>query len=539
MIVSDLLSGLRDSLLLFISASGGRALRRLRQAWGKEGAKDPWLVTWLFDLTRDRFAEVIDDKTWVDLELDRVFTCADCAITPLGSQFLYRKFRTPVADTSQLDAEYATCCALREDAAAREQIQLKLLGLSADSNAHICGILFGQEPEKLRFAPLILLASAVSLACLALALLNHSLWWIFAIVVGVNFFLMMFLGHHAHDAYMAIQGAGRMVQVAGRLARMADATRLPDLTKLREVLVRCPELKRSFGFINVARGDSLVASLLFYLNLVFLLDLVLATFMAKWLHARRAPLREVFELVGALDASIAIASLMERLPAHCRPTVTSDQAIHLTDAYHPLIGKPVANSIHLDGRSALVVGTNMAGKTTFIKMVGANIVLGRTLGACFAASAVIPDAPVMAAVRAEHSIQSGKSHFFAEIERILSFVRLAGRARRGVFLLDEPFRGTNTRERIAIARAVLAEIGAHAQVLATTHDVELQQLLGDRFMMFHFTEDPDLPEVFDYRLRPGASGSRNAIRLLEKIGFPPSVVAEARRTASQASRTPF
>jgi DNA mismatch repair ATPase MutS len=251
------------------------------------------------------------------------------------------------------------------------------------------------------------------------------------------------------------------------------------------------------------------------------------------LRALRAPLREVFELVGALDASIAVVSWMERLPAHCKPAITSAPTIQLADAYHPLIAKPVLNSVHLDGSSALVVGTNMAGKTTFIKMVGANIVLGRTLGVCFAASAVIPDAPVMAAIRAEHSIQSGKSHFFAEIERILAFVEIAVKTHRGVFLIDEPFRGTNTLERIAIAKAVLAEIGAHAQALVTTHDVELQRLLGDRFVMFHFTEDPDLAEVFDYRLRPGASGSRNAIRLLEKIGFPATVVEEARRLASQ------
>jgi DNA mismatch repair ATPase MutS len=180
----------------------------------------------------------------------------------------------------------------------------------------------------------------------------------------------------------------------------------------------------------------------------------------------------------------------------------------------------------------------MAGKTTFIKMVGANIILGRTVGVCFATSAVIPDSPVMAAIRAEHSIHSGKSHFFAAIERILSFVQIAGHARRGVFLIDEPFSGTNTVERIAIARAVLAEIGASCQVLVTTHDVELQRLLGERFVMFHFTEDPDLPEVFDYRLRAGESGSRNAIRLLEKIGFPASVVEEATRVASHGERYP-
>jgi hypothetical protein len=533
MITSGLLTGLRASFLTFMASWRSRALKRLRESWGKEAEKDAWLASWFFDLTRGKGgAEVVDDKTWSDLELDKVFTSVDSTTTRVGSQYLYRKFRTLVADRAQLEAEYSTCCALREDATLREQIQMILLGLQNDSDALICDRLFGREPDKVRYVPLIFLASATSIVFLILTLLNHSLLWMFIVVVCFNFLLLMFLSSQTHDSYVTTQRTGRMVSVASRLARLGPHPRIPALGKLAEVFHRDPALKHAFKWNLAASGDSLATSLLFYLNLVFLVDLVLAVVMEKRLHALRAPLREVFELLGSLDASIAIASWMERLPAHCKPVITSEQSIHLIDAYHPLIAKPVLNSVQLDGRSALVVGTNMAGKTTFIKMVGANIVLGRTVGVCFASSAVIPDAPVMAAIRTEHSIQSGKSHFFAEIERILSFVQIAEAQRRGVFLIDEPFRGTNTVERIAIAKAVLAGIGEHAQALVTTHDVELQRLLGERFVMFHFTEDPDLAEVFDYRLRPGASSSRNAIRLLEKIGFPQSVVEEARRLAS-------
>jgi DNA mismatch repair ATPase MutS len=141
----------------------------------------------------------------------------------------------------------------------------------------------------------------------------------------------------------------------------------------------------------------------------------------------------------------------------------------------------------------------------------------------------------MASIRAEHSIESGKSHFFAELERILSFVQRAERGGREVFLIDELFRGTNTPERVAAGKAVLEFLGAHAQVLATTHDIELQQLLGPSFLTFHFVEDPELPEVFDYRLHPGISTTKNAIKLLEKIGFPPGIVREARRLADASS----
>jgi DNA mismatch repair ATPase MutS len=171
----------------------------------------------------------------------------------------------------------------------------------------------------------------------------------------------------------------------------------------------------------------------------------------------------------------------------------------------------------------------MAGKTTFIKMIGMNIALGRALGVCFASSAVIPRSPVMTSIRLEHSIESGKSHFFSEIERILVFLRNAEDTGKGVFLIDELFRGTNTPERVAAGKAVLEALGRHAQVLATTHDVELQAHLGQQFAIYHFTESPDLPEVFDYKLRAGISNTRNAIKLLERIGFSEPIIREARR----------
>jgi DNA mismatch repair ATPase MutS len=123
------------------------------------------------------------------------------------------------------------------------------------------------------------------------------------------------------------------------------------------------------------------------------------------------------------------------------------------------------------------------------------------------------------------------------LERILSFVQSAERDGRGVFLIDELFRGTNTPERVAAGKAVLESLGAHAhaQVLVTTHDVELQHLLGQIFLTFHFVEDPELPEVFDYRLHPGISTTKNAIKLLEKVGFPPAIVREARRLADAST----
>jgi DNA mismatch repair ATPase MutS len=457
----------------------------------------------------------------------------DSTLTPLGSQFLYRKLRSYRDDPAELEANHAAYQALRRDTALREQLQLSLWPLRKDSDALICENLFGAPLADQRWTRLVFAMSAVSLLTIAAVIANPALLWLLVITILCNALIVIFVRHDIHETFLATARLGRMISAAARAAKLAAPGPLSQPTRLHAILGESLDLRGSFRWFLADRGNDIIASLYFWLNLLFLADHVAAILVTRNLRRHRDTLARIYLEVGSLDADIAIASWLERIPAHCRPEITSEKKIALTDGFHPLLAAPVANSLTLDERSALVVGTNMAGKTTFIKMVGANIILGRTLGVCFATAAVIPRSEVLASIRAEHSMESGKSHFFAELERILSFVRMAERDEPTVFLIDELFRGTNTPERIASGKAVLECLGANAQVLVTTHDVELQNLLGPRFEAFHFVENPDLPEVFDYRLHRGISTSRNAIALLEKLGFPRAVVGEARRLAGR------
>jgi DNA mismatch repair ATPase MutS len=133
----------------------------------------------------------------------------------------------------------------------------------------------------------------------------------------------------------------------------------------------------------------------------------------------------------------------------------------------------------------------------------------------------------MASIHGLHSVASGKSHYFTEIETIDTFIREGTSGRTRILVIDEPLSGTNTVERIAVARAVLEALEPQAIVLVTTHDVELQAMLGDRYALYHFQENPDAEGYFDYRLRPGPATERNAIRLLDRLGFPRDITANA------------
>lgn len=505
-----------------------KVLAGLRAAWGKPGDKRAWLESEYFDLLRERSAEgLVDDRTWLDLEYPDIFRDMDTTLTPIGSQWLYHRLRCRRSTDDERDERYRTFQILRENAPLRERLQLHLKTAEDDGYANVATFLLDEPPEQMRHRGLISLWGLASLAVLGAVVMLGWPLLLWLAMVGVNFVVIFNASRHLHRDVYTLQQCLQMMRVASRVAaagRRGDD--LPVLRRLREESVNRDRVGRALSWF-VFMQSPLISWIRVWLNLMFLLETSLYNLsIGRFLRLREA-LVPTFELLGEIDASIAIASFIERHPDHVRPTWTSSLTLELDAARHPLLADPVPNSAALTERSALITGSNMAGKTTFIKTVGINLLFAQTLGFCLAQRACLPRARVMTSIRGVHSVASGKSHYFAEIEAIRSFIELAAEQEPAVFLIDELFNGTNTVERVAAARAVLECLSHGAMVLVTTHDVELQTLMPERFVLFHFQENPDVAGFFDYRLRNGKATERNAIRLLERMGFPDRVVADA------------
>jgi DNA mismatch repair ATPase MutS len=218
----------------------------------------------------------------------------------------------------------------------------------------------------------------------------------------------------------------------------------------------------------------------------------------------------------------------------------------LTDLRHPLVDDAVPNSIRLcPPHGVLVTGSNMSGKSTFIRTVGINAVLAQTIHTCLAASYDAPAVIVRTFIGRSDDLLAGKSYYIVEAESVIALLDASTSRSPHLFLFDELFRGTNAVERIAAAEAVLAELVADATglkphvVLTATHDAELVDLLAASYVPYHL-EDTLGPDgiVFEYRLRPGPATTRNAIELLRLLGAPERVVglALARAAALDAQR---
>ena len=190
----------------------------------------------------------------------------------------------------------------------------------------------------------------------------------------------------------------------------------------------------------------------------------------------------------------------------------------------------VHNTLTLDGTGLLLTGSNMSGKTTFIRTVMLNALLGETLCTCFAERFTAPYMRLHSSIRISDDITEGTSYYLQEVLTVKRLLEDADRPAACLFVLDELFKGTNTTERIAAGKAVLARLnrGPHI-VLAATHDIELAELLrGDGYELHHFREEvADGRLVFDYCLHTGPLTTRNAIRILELYDYPPELIAEA------------
>lgn len=198
-----------------------RGLKRLRAKWGQTatpGEKDASSTSRYFDLTRNvSAAQVVDDKTWIDLEFPRIFAGLDSTETPLGSQVLFCRLRCYVESPSELAEYYASCEALRIDAPLREEIQLRLANLQDDSNSQLADFIFSKNPSVSKYIGLLPWWSLACLATLVTVYMLSLSIWLWLATIGVNLILIFRFSLRLHGNIKMLQSCHWMLRVADAL----------------------------------------------------------------------------------------------------------------------------------------------------------------------------------------------------------------------------------------------------------------------------------------------------------------------------------
>ena len=263
----------------------------------------------------------------------------------------------------------------------------------------------------------------------------------------------------------------------------------------------------------------------FFCNVFLLWDYETAILLEKWKRQYAGLAAVWFEALGNFESLLCFANLpLVTENIHYPKILAKQKTISAKAIGHPLIpnGQRVYNDFDSTDEIVIISGSNMSGKTTFLRTVGINIVLARAgAGVCAGEMSLFQAKPV-SSMRIRDDLNEGVSTFYAELKRIKAILELAETNGDILFLIDEIFRGTNSIDRLEGAKAVIKQLNRLKTAgLITTHDLELCRLSElPRIRNASFSEYYENKQIhFDYKLKSGPSTTTNAKFLMEMVGI--------------------
>lgn len=488
----------------------------------------------------------VDDITWNDLNMEQFFILLNTTVSSCGEDVLYKMLRVPEFDQDVLDERNRLIEYFRTHEKERIQIQFVLREIRKMSNMSIydyIDVLKNVEQKDSGKYIAMALATVVAIVSIFMQPVFGVLFLV--VVMSVNGSIRMKNSKKMEPYLNCMICILRMLKAADGFEKVEN----PEIQKQLDIIGNGRKQMKNFrrGAYLVAAStsiqDGLETMFISYLKLLFHVDFIKFYSMVKQVNGHEKEIDAMFTAMGELDACIAIASFREFLPYYCQPSLKKTDAgkqvsLEITDMYHPMIDHPVANSIAIQG-GVLVTGSNASGKSTFLKNIALNGILAQTIYTCTAHEYRADFLKVMTSMALRDNLEGGESYYMVEIKSLQRILNEAKKEEALLCIVDEVLRGTNTIERIAASSRILQSlVMPHVLPLAATHDIELSYILENAYANYHFDEDIREKDVcFTYILKLGRATSRNAIKLLEIIGYDKNIIDDAMQAARDFEET--
>ena len=265
------------------------------------------------------------------------------------------------------------------------------------------------------------------------------------------------------------------------------------------------------------------------LNTFVMWDLQQVLALEKWKHEHASEVEQWFTALAEIEAVSTIANLCFNHPRWTFPEMDNTHGtFDARELGHPLIpeGKRVTSSFATEGigKLVLITGSNMAGKSTFLRSVGVNMVLAMMGAPVCAKQLKLSPMKVMSSMRIADNLEESTSTFYAELKKLKQIIEAVNNNEKVFLLLDEILRGTNSLDRHTGSKALIRQMLQHRAVgMLATHDLELANLAEEysgKIQNYHFDVQVEGEELyFDYKLKEGVCESLNASILMKKIGI--------------------
>lgn len=511
----------------------------IRKSWGKRarynGTDESF--NYISHYAKMNLAEsAIDDITWNDLGMDEVFKAINNTNSSVGQEYLYKMLREPVADNEKLHELDRLADEFTANEKERIIIQkiFRCMGKSrkvavTDYISYIMDI--KQGSNVVHFIAWMFLTASVLVTVFVTPVLG-----IWLIIASVAFSIITYYKYKARieNYFKCINIIVKMASASEDICDSNIEFLAPECDRLKNILKNFAKITKGSWMIESGNVDgSLAEVVLDYLRMITHMDIVRFNKMTKLITARSEDAYNLIDTLGFIEASIAVASFRESLPFYCKPEFRDGNNMSVKDVYHPLIDNPVCNSISTY-RNVLLTGSNASGKSTFLKTIAINSILAQTIGTSLSKEYKAPVYRIYSSMALRDDLANSDSYYIVEIKSLKRILDAVNRTGQPVLcFIDEVLRGTNTVERIAASSEILKNLNTdRALCFAATHDVELTTILKDCYDNYHFQEEVTEDEVkFDYKLYDGPATTRNAIKLLNVIGYDKNIIKGAEQRA--------
>ena len=484
----------------------------------------------------------IDDITWNDLDMDRIYALLNSTNCTIGEEYLYHLLHKPVYDQEKLTKRNQLIEFFQSNKEARIKLQVALRSLGTFHEFSVYDYFTRDEESGLDvlkhiICPIGLLTGIVTI------FIQPAI----GIVLSI-FFLIYNIVTYYKDKPIIQQYLNtfsyilRMMHTIDEIKDVKNKELSEYITILSDNNKRLNGFKKGSGLVVGGRSFSggLDDIILDYMRMMFHIDILKFNQMHKQMKKLIKELQECYQVIGYLDSMIAIASYRAFVKDYALPTLYSKKEpfLKVSNIYHPLVDEPVKNSFY-ETRSTLITGSNASGKSTFLKTVAINSIFAQTIYTTLSDSYESSYFKILSSMALQDSIMNHESYYIVEIK---SLKRILDKVNKEVPILcfvDEVLRGTNTLERIAASAEILYKLGcSNVLCLAATHDIELTHILEKYYSNYHFQEEVVENDIlFDYTLYKGRAVSKNAIKLLKIIGYNDRLIDAATNRANQFLET--
>jgi hypothetical protein len=483
-----------------------------------------------------------------DLDLNNIFNFIDRTNSKPGKQYLYKKLFTPETDFESLLKFDKKIDALNMPRPDQERIELELAKLNS-ADAYFLVDLFVKDHEMvivplmnlyIRFSGLAIIGLIISLF-----IEPNLVCFMVLIALLIGNVALHYGTRNKISSYT--RSLPQLIILHSVAKKLLKKVSIENDDLVRDSLTRLTGLNRTLNMVSFEskmadNPDNFSYAVYKFFKLLFLLEPLMFISSVKRINKYRADIEAVYKYVAEIDMLIAIQSVRAGLPYYSKPTFyTENMQMDLADMFHPLIYNCVPNSIHTrTDEGVLITGSNMSGKTTFIRSIAINTLLAQTIYTTCTNTYKAPLLKIQTSIRTSDDLGEHKSYFQAEALSILDIINQSSVEEpvKSLIIIDEIFRGTNTIERIAAAKSVLTYLTDNKNfVFVSTHDLELAELLDNDYAVYSFEESVnDTRLVFDYKMKTGVLKNKNGIAILETIGYPETVVEDAYIVSEELKR---